>query len=223
MRTQAENLGSYHRAANRPDAISRQAPAIDDARVSAWWDAGGTPARHCAHCCVIGTPWISPTLAARWREWGLWAGLGGPEHGGCLRQVSKSMSKPALTSFRGNHRRFIVPPSAYREVAPNDRLAGRWRCSMCIAGSGALRSRMLAREAPAGDCIATPGSTARSRSLKPARHEPPAGSSPRARRPHRSDGPARRCPCTCPHSPGRASGPSPHPERPRCRPRSPPS
>ncbi len=63
----------------------------------------------------------------------------------------------------------------------------------------------------------------RLRFLTPVRREPPTGSSPRVRRPHRSDGPARRCPCTCPHSPARASGPSPHPERPRCRPRPPPS
>ncbi len=59
--------------------------------------------------------------------------------------------------------------------------------------------------------------------LTPARREPPAGSSPRVRRPRRSNGPARRSPRTCPHSPARASGPSPHPERPRCRPRPPPS
>ncbi len=113
--------------------------------------------------------------------------------------------------------------SGVSEVAPNDRPAARWQASSGIAVSGTLRSWMLPKAATAGDCNATPASMACSRSVTPARHEPPAGSSPRVRRPHRSDGPARRCPCTCPHSPGRASGPSPHPERPRRRPRPPPS
>ncbi len=79
------------------------------------------------------------------------------------------------------------------------------------------------RSLPANASQPSAAGMSRLRSLTPVRREPLAGSSPRVRRPHRSDGPVRRCPCTCPHSPVRASGPSPHPERHRCRLRSPPS
>ncbi len=139
------------------------------------------------------------------------------------RHGAPTISQPVCVQSRPHEFR-EKSPSLHRAdsgasgVTPNDRPAARWQSSSGIAASGTLLQK-----ATAGECIATPAIMACSRSLTPARHEPPSGSSPRVRRPHRSDGPARRCPRTCPHSPARASGPSPHPARPRCRPRPAPS
>ncbi len=137
---------------------------------------------------------------------------------GPQRQASKSVSNPARASFGRNHRHFIVPTAALRGALRT--IVRRLDGNLPVVLQLAVRSY---RKPQWPNATQPPAGMARSRSLTPARHEPPAGSSPRVRRPRRSDGPARRGPRTCPHSPARASGPSPHPARPRCRPRPPPS